>query len=505
MPGPLLSWRIAAEFTGAFTPDRLSRHESPESPAPDFEMLCSGRSRSRAERLQAAWLLARDLQARGIALRRPIGLGIARRFGRLRQACLAVEIIPGAVALDDCISRWGPRPDSLRLPEGRDLTDLFMDFSARLQKACLLPPDFHMGDVLLRPAADGSPELLVADATRLAPKPSASGRSRPDSHRLLDAALWGNAPQQHLLLYARSYLQRLVRLCRAAVQKSADLARELRFFPLRLPDGRPFCSFRCGGLRGCVLRGPYEETLFGMLQNPEGLFARPDAVVLKDSPTTTAMLVPGPAGPLSVKRYNPKGRLFGLKYLLRRSRARRAWRLARCLDGAQAPTPDVLGYAEQRRFGLLQAAYLVTAGLSGPERLDDYIERCFENWSMREKALFVLKVAELLRAAHGRGLVHGDLKAANILVAPGGPGGKLWLIDLDAARLRKPAHFEACCRDLARLNCSFLDTRRLSRTHRLRFLKAYLQDRPAALRQAWRTVQGLSVRKLRSSGRSFSS
>lgn len=502
MPGPILSWRIAEEFTDTFTPDRLSRHESP---APDFEMLCSGPSRKRAEHLQAAWLLARDLQARGIALRRPIGLGVARRFGRLHEARLAVEIIPGTVPLDECISRCGPRPDSLRLPEGRDLTDLFMIFTARLQKACVLPPDFHLGDVLLRPAADGSPELLVANATRLAPKPSATGRMRPDSHRLLNAALWGNAPPQPLLLYTRSYLQRLVGWCRSAVQKSVDLVRELRFIPTRQPHGRPSCRFRCGGLRGCVLGGPHAEVILGILQKPEDLFARPDAVVLKNSPTTTAILVPGPAGPLHVKRYNPKGRLFGLKYLLRRSRARRAWCFARRLDGGQAPTPDVLGYAEQRRFGFLQAAYLVTPGLAGAERLDDYIERRFSDGSMREKISLIHRMAGMVRAVHGRGLVHGDLKASNILAAPDRAGETFWLIDLDAARLRSPAHFEACCRDLARLNCSFLDTRRLSRTHRLRFLKAYLQDRPAGIRQAWRVIQDLSARRLRASGRRFSS
>ncbi len=506
MSGKSFSWVIAEEFKNKFTPDQLDAGIAQKNTSADIAFSRSGNSRAMAGRVQITWSLARDLQARNIALQRPIALGLSRRFGCLREACLAVEIIPGAIPLKGYIDRYGPRPGGLLLPDGRDLIDLFIDFSSRLRKTCILPPDFHLGDVLIRAAADGSPALYLADAARLTPKRSTSGRTRVDSLLMLDAVLWGKAPSRQQLFFARLYLYRMSQWLQSFHRRAGDLVQELRFFSSCPPDGQITCCFRTGALQGCVQSGQYENTLLKLLENPAALFSRSDAAVLKNSPTTTALLlqIPELPFPIFVKRYNSKGRLFGLKYLLRRSRARRAWCLARQLEGLPVPTPEVLGFVEQRRFGFLQAAYLITCGLVHTEILDVYIEKHFAQWNMKTKNLFIQQVAAMLRDAHGRGLLHGDLKAKNILVASDGETEKLWLIDLDAARLRKQPGLAECCDDLARLNCSFLNTARISRPQRLLFLKTYVQDKQPALREAWQTILKLSSRKLRKSGRSFS-
>ncbi len=102
-------------------------------------------------------------------------------------------------------------------------------------------------------------------------------------------------------------------------------------------------------------------------------------------------------------------------------------------------------------------------------------------------------------------MVHGDLKAKNILVAADSRAGEqFWFIDLDATRLRASAPLSERCRDLARLNCSFLNTALVSRTHRLFFLQCYIEGDPqAGLKDAWKTVLEFSWRKLLKSGREF--
>jgi hypothetical protein len=60
------------------------------------------------------------------------------------------------------------------------------------------------------------------------------------------------------------------------------------------------------------------------------------------------------------------------------------------------------------------------------------------------------------------------------------------------------------CRDLARLNCSFLDTGRVSTAHRLAFLKTYLGAvKREDLHAAWQTTLELTGKKLKKSNRSF--
>lgn len=499
MAGPSFTWTIAEEFQHRFSAAQLTALAAAPAAPPDIEIFRSRGYRSQASRLENIWLVSRVLQARGIAISRPIALGISRQFGGRRKACLAVESIPDSLPLKDYIDGFGPRPPGLRLPEGRNLIDLFMEFSSRLRTACLLPPDFNLADVLICAMADGSPSLYLRDAGRLSLKRPAAGSL--DSRRLLAAALWGKAPSQPELFFLGQYFRSISRWGRTACLVCADALKELRLF-----SPWPDSSFGRGYLKGCVQPGPHEKALLQLLQHPQSLFVRPDAVMLKNSPTTTAMLLPVPdlPFPLYVKRYNPKGRFFGLKYLLRQSRARRVWSLSRKLQERNFPTPEVLGFVEQRRFGFLQAAYLVTRGLARAESLDAYIEKHVAKWDMEKKNRFTRQVAALVRAAHDQGLVHGDLKATNILVMSDGAEEQLRLIDLDAARLHKRPDLMACCRDMARLNCSFLSRALISRSRRLCFLKAYLQEQQPSLRQAWQVTRELSLRKLHRSGRSFS-
>jgi tRNA A-37 threonylcarbamoyl transferase component Bud32 len=510
------TWVLADDFKNQVTSSALSaliaRDGTPAAGTAGMEVrsssgFCAG---ARADRFLHYWETARAIQARGITLRRPIAIGCRRSMGFIRAAYLVIETIPGSMALKDFLDHHGPRPDSINLPANTDLIDVFAAFAAQLRKVCVLSTGFHLGDVLIRVASDGSPCLYLANIDKLELKRPGAGRRRIDNLRMLDAVLWGRAPSRAQLLFMRMYLSRLAdwrEIFLRLGRRLADMPEELRFFRSCKAQDADMRRLVAYGLRGGIKRGEHEEALLKLLEVPDTLFNRPDAVLLKNSQTTSALLLQTPElpWPVYIKRYNPKGCFFALRYLLRRSRAQRAWQTARNLCARHIPTPEPLAFLERRPCGFLQASYLVTRALAGADGLDRYVEKHFPAWPIDAKRSFLGRLAGLLKAAHGQGMVHGDLKAKNILVnADGRAGEQFWFIDLDATRVRASAPFSERYRDLARLNCSFLNTAMVSRTHRLFFLQCYIEGNPqAGLKDAWKAVLEFSWRKLLKSGRDF--
>lgn len=516
MSGKQLTWILAEDFKNQFTPSALSaliaRSGKPVAGTADMEVRSGSglRAGSCADRFLKYWETARAVQARGIALRRPIAIGCRKGMGFIRAAYLVIETIPGSMPLKDFLDRHGPRPHSLNLPANTDLIDVFAAFTAQVRTVCLLSASFHLGDVLIRVDPDGNPCMYLATVDKLELKRPGAGRGRFDNLRMLDAVLWGRAPSRAQLLFMRMYLSRLAdwrEILLRAFRRLADMPEEFRFFPCRKKQDADMRELVTSGLRGCMKQGEHEEALLKLLESPDALFNRPDAVIFKNSPTTSALLLQTPElpWPVFVKRYNPKGFFFGVRYMLRRSRAQRAWQTACELHARDVPTPEALAFLEQRQCGFLQASYLVTRALSGADGLERYMEKYFSVWPIDEKRAFTGRFAVLLKAAHDQGMVHGDLKAKNILVTAASPAGEqFWFIDFDATRLRPSVSLAERCRDLARLNCSFLDTALVSRTQRLVFLQYYLKDDPhAGLQDAWKTVLKFSWRKLLKSRREF--
>jgi len=79
MSGKQLNWILADDFKNQFTPSVLSaliaRDGTPAAGTAGMEVRSSSGSRACADRFLKYWETARAVQARGIALRRPIALG----------------------------------------------------------------------------------------------------------------------------------------------------------------------------------------------------------------------------------------------------------------------------------------------------------------------------------------------------------------------------------------------------------------------------------------------
>jgi non-specific serine/threonine protein kinase len=64
------------------------------------------------------------------------------------------------------------------------------------------------------------------------------------------------------------------------------------------------------------------------------------------------------------------------------------------------------------------------------------------HWTLSERVAFFLPIADALAAAHGVGVLHKDLKPANVLVQPGGDGWRARIADFGSGRLLEPERLE---------------------------------------------------------------
>jgi serine/threonine protein kinase len=237
-----------------------------------------------------------------------------------------------------------------------------------------------------------------------------------------------------------------------------------------------------------------------LLEAPNRVFDDPRCHLVKDSRTTKAGRCSSlPDGPeLFIKRYNYQGFLYAMKDLVRSSRARRAWVTANGLQARGISTAPPVAYLERRRWRVLHESYLITEAIEG-EGLLEFTRRGAESQAFfREKRRLVSEIATLLRRLHESGVSHRDLKGQNILLQEESPGRfRPLLVDLDGVRLGRVG-WRRRVRDLARLARAFRENGAVTRTDRVRFLRAYLgpRNRPAQ-RTLWDRIAALEARARR--------
>ena len=137
------------------------------------------------------------------------------------------------------------------------------------------------------------------------------------------------------------------------------------------------------------------------------------------------------AGRCVIKESGPRKGRGLLRFGLRRSGSRRAFRIGRRLVALGTPTPEPLAWATERRLGLRVRDFLITRRMEGAEALKDRCLRAAALPGEREEIL--VRIGALAAAFHRHGLSNRDLKDENILCAAGAPLA-LWVVDLDGVR-----------------------------------------------------------------------
>lgn len=215
--------------------------------------------------------------------------------------------------------------------------------------------------------------------------------------------------------------------CELLLRKVRD-ARELRWKEFRNKLFRSCTAFAytndSDGYQ--VVSNKYQTgEMFELLQNPDASFPGREHA-LKNGNTCTVW--PAAVGGLDlvIKRYNVKNFWHGLKLKLLSGRGERSWVNGHRLLFYGVPTPAPVALLE-RRSGLFPTVYLLAVraqAVSAGEWFQD------QSLTMEDKIGMVDQIAKILHIMQQQRLVHGDLKATNILIADGKP----MIIDLDAMR-----------------------------------------------------------------------
>lgn len=379
----------------------------------------------------------------------------------------------------------------------RELARALGALLAKLHENGVAHPDPHPGNLLVARGDGFAFSLLDVHAIRFgAPLSWAASRA---NLVLFNRWFQLRAGRTDRLRFWQSYRAARPALALGATEakelERATLASNRRFWLARTArykgTHRTVRKVRAGRVRGLAVRDLPAEFLNTLVANPDALFAHPGSKLLKQcvSSTVAEVEMPAPGGPRTVvlKRVNPRGVFDGLKNLFRSSGAVRSWLLGHGLCERWLPTPRPLAVLHRYRAGFLPATgYLLTEKVSDALGLTEAVQACRDPHTLRAWAD---KLARVVRAMHDRGVSHRDLKAPNILLegaATDPAGAAPVLIDLVGVRASSAAvPFPRCAKELARLNASFLATPHVTRSERLRFLRAYLGA--GASRADWKT------------------
>lgn len=172
-------------------------------------------------------------------------------------------------------------------------------------------------------------------------------------------------------------------------------------------------------------------------------------------------------------------------------------------------TPLPLAYGSflagpNRGCSLVVKVWLDQAETLGQFLASQFEHRRDDSW-FRRKRLLITALAGLVKSMHQRGFYHGDFSVDNILVQAVEPP-RFFLIDSEAIRLPVRLSWRRIRKNLSEANRFVLDFGFVSRTDRLRFLRAYLAsgaDNRRLMRYFWRQIERESLIRLERQGRGF--
>ncbi|WP_456379700.1 lipopolysaccharide kinase InaA family protein [Thiolapillus sp.] len=328
---------------------------------------------------------------------------------------LLFDFISGAHSFRQCWTEAGEEQRSALL---EDLLALV----ARQHQAGLRQRDFHLNNFILDAqeqlyAIDGGD--LVVGASPLGKKESLASLGMLFGH-LPQAALL-NRPQILSVYLKQRGWSGSPRLFRK-ISRAANAFRHRRARRISRKGFRSCSEFvaRCKeNLRICQRRDFSVDALDEWLQST-GLAPEAAATILKPGNSQTVWLSHIGGVEVVIKRYNLKTRLHALRRVFSRSRASRSWENALSLRAYHIDTPQPLAMIEERRFGLRQRAWLITARARGIGA-NCYIPGHEDDATLE-------RLATTVRAFGLNGLVHGDMKATNFMMT----GETVEVIDLDS-------------------------------------------------------------------------
>ncbi len=233
------------------------------------------------------------------------------------------------------------------------------------------------------------------------------------------------------------------------------------------------------------MRSFIRKDLIALLQQPDRPLTAPEAEPTKKGPDSfvvkTRINLDGKPTSIAFKRSRYQAWHKALLGVWRRSRALRAWHLGHALRERGIDTARPLFVCEPRKGWLRWESYLATEWIDGVH-LHEYAHRIIagpaERSAERRRAECAVVVGRLLGRMHAWNVAHRDLKAFNLMMAICDRRLHAHLIDFDGVRMLRRLSERRRARNLARLATSMEAHPWVTRTDRLRFLRAYIAVAP---------------------------
>jgi tRNA A-37 threonylcarbamoyl transferase component Bud32 len=476
----------------------------------------------RGDRARREYEITREVARRGVPTLEALAWG-----EDIRGSYLVTRTLPDTVALSDFLE------SPLSPPLRQAIAVALGTFLARAHRAGVRHEDLHPGNLLVRASEQGIALYLIdLGAVQLGP------------------ALPWSAARYNLLVLNRWFALRSSRAdrfrfwlaysgeagladvregaCDLEVRTCRELARFVAGLDRRCLGGnRHFRRVRGRGTRGYSVMG---IELSEFLANADELIDSSETLKRSDSSAVVALPVPVDGRPRQgiLKRVDARSCTDPLAALFRPPPALHGYRMGHALRLRGLPTPRPLAVWHRTRWGMCGNGYLLMERVPdavnlvrfvesmtsrrdtpvSPEESETGVSRLPKSGRAR-LANVIGQLGRLVARLHGWNLSHRDLKAANVLVSlrgwTMGPRGlcekgedgddHVWFVDLAGVRQHRRLSDDRKARDLARLNASFLDGRRITRTDRLRFLLAYLGRDCQSWKVWWSRVSRATAEK----------
>jgi tRNA A-37 threonylcarbamoyl transferase component Bud32 len=468
----------------------------------------------RRGRARKEFEVAQFLRLHGVPTFDPLALGERRRAGLLLESYLVSESIAGGMTLFDFIEE---DRDGVAADLRRRLAAELARLAARLHEAGVEHRDLHERNIVIRPTL-GAEELFLLDLHELRRRPGREWRFAERDLARMGRYFTLRTSAADRLRFFRAYAdeRRFGDADERAKRMEARVQRSRAEFWRRRDARGPakynrLLEHRLPGVRAWSAPELPESFVERLMKNPDEPFRSCLVKWWKQGRSTRVAEIDLPeirlGEPFVYKQYFFKGWHESLATVVRANQAERAWSNAAALLLRELPTPRPILLIHRTAFGLPVSSYLLCERVPGGMGLRDYLLAALAKSADAEARRRIVRgvverMARLLRTMHERRVTHRDLKASNVLASatadPAAPD--LWLIDLDGVSTWKTPPEAARVQNLARINVSFVKSREITRTERLRFLRIYLGRRfadRAVWKDLWRKIAADTDAKIR--------
>lgn len=299
-----------------------------------------------------------------------------------------------------------------------------------------------------------------------------------------------------------------------ALESNANLKLWSSFDPRCIGNNRRFKKFTHNKVKGHHVADLGEACLIDLVNLQTESGNSPPLKILKKSKSSEVIALTIQDGAIERKIIYKK--IFATKMLdpllslFRPDGTSRSWTMGHALIIRQLPTPRPLAMWHTHSVGLKVDGVIITEEILDAMDLPKYllkIEQLDEPLKTQVLRVLVNKVAHLIRKMHDLSVSHRDLKSPNLMVSENGGDLKIWLVDLVGVRTHTHLSDEKKAQNLARLNSSFVNSKQISNSEKLRFLRQYLRwgmEGPFTWKAWWRKIgrlTGLKIAKNQRSGR----